>query len=79
MEKDIKIKIMCANCDEEGHRARDCPNPRKSRGGGCKNCGQEGHIAKECPEPRSTEGVECKNCGESKWRDLYWHCDNLLT
>jgi hypothetical protein len=45
MEKE-KVTITCANCNNEGHRARDCGEPRKSGNRGCKNCGQEGHIAK---------------------------------
>ena len=57
---------MCGNCDEEGHRIRDCVAPRKTGGRACKNCGQEGHIAKQCDQPRSAENVECRNCGESK-------------
>jgi hypothetical protein len=63
-----KVNIMCSNCNEEGHRMRDCQQERKTRGGAktCKNCGQEGHIAKECDQPRSAENVECKNCGESR-------------
>jgi hypothetical protein len=63
-----KVNIICSNCNEEGHRVRDCPAERKTRGGAktCKNCGQEGHIAKDCDQERSAENVECKNCGESK-------------
>jgi len=60
-----KTVIMCANCNNKGHRARDCTEPRKTGKRGCKNCGQEGHIAKECPEPPNPENVECKNCGTS--------------
>lgn len=30
--------IMCYNCNETGHRIRDCPQPRATKGG-CRNCG----------------------------------------
>lgn len=60
--------ISCANCNEEGHRSRDCPQERKKDRGPrtCKNCGSEEHIAKECDQPPNPENVECRNCGESK-------------
>lgn len=56
--------VQCVYCQEEGHRARDCPKERINPHA-CKNCKQEGHIAKECPEPRSAEGVECRKCNET--------------
>ena len=36
-----KLVIECTNCNETGHRARDCKAPRKVRGGPmtCRNCG----------------------------------------
>lgn len=36
--------IKCVYCQEEGHRARDCPQERVNRFA-CKNCKQEGHNA----------------------------------
>ncbi|KAF9697953.1 hypothetical protein EKO04_004059 [Ascochyta lentis] len=56
--------VQCVYCQEEGHRARDCPMERINPHA-CKNCKQEGHNAKECPEPRSAEGVECRKCNET--------------
>lgn len=56
--------IVCVYCQEEGHRARDCPKPRVNLFA-CKNCKQEGHKAADCPEPRSAEGVECRKCNET--------------
>jgi hypothetical protein len=55
--------ITCVYCQEEGHRARDCPKPRVNPYA-CKNCKQEGHKAADCTEPRSAEGVECRKCNE---------------
>lgn len=75
-EREQKVAITCANCNNEGHRARDCPEPRKaSRGKGCRNCGQEGHISKECPEPPNPDNVECKNCNKSmQAQNTSHHC-----
>ncbi len=58
-----RATVRCFNCEGEGHRVRDCPNPRPERFV-CKNCKKPGHGVKECPEPRSAEGVECKKCSE---------------
>ncbi|KAL9052556.1 MAG: hypothetical protein Q9206_004266 [Seirophora lacunosa] len=58
-----EIAMKCFNCDEEGHRTRDCKAARVDRFA-CRNCKQSGHNAAECPEPRSAEGVECKRCAE---------------
>ncbi|KAJ6135334.1 zinc knuckle transcription factor [Penicillium capsulatum] len=60
-----RLQIKCVNCDEPGHRLRDCPEPRLNKGG-CRNCGSEEHHAKDCPEPRSLAGVECRKCNDSK-------------
>ncbi|KAL5421165.1 hypothetical protein PMIN04_005785 [Paraphaeosphaeria minitans] len=56
--------VTCVYCEEEGHRARDCPKERVNHYA-CKNCKQEGHKAADCPEPRSAEGVECRKCNET--------------
>lgn len=55
--------ITCVYCQEQGHRARDCPKERVNPFA-CKNCKQEGHKAADCTEPRSAEGVECRKCNE---------------
>lgn len=35
-----KTVITCANCNEEGHYARDCTQERKKLGKECRNCGE---------------------------------------
>jgi hypothetical protein len=55
--------ITCYECNEEGHKANQCPNKKKGagwggRGGGggrgfsgnCNNCGKTGHISVDCWE-----------------------------
>ena len=32
-----RVGVKCVNCDAEGHRARDCPEPRKDKFA-CRNC-----------------------------------------
>jgi hypothetical protein len=61
-----RIVVRCFNCNEEGHRSRDCKKPRSDRRRTCRNCNQPGHMASECTEPRSAANVECKICSESK-------------
>lgn len=46
--------MTCFNCNEEGHKSSECPEPKKPRGGGgggmaCFNCNEEGHRASDCP------------------------------
>jgi hypothetical protein len=46
---------------QEGHRAKECTEPRKLI---CRNCDEEGHTSKECPKPRDYSRVKCSNCQE---------------
>ena len=39
----------CHNCGQEGHRLKDCTEPKKII---CRNCDEEGHTGRECPKPR---------------------------
>ena len=50
--KEEKKEPVCYNCQEPGHMAYNCPNPRKQRAFICYNCNQEGHMARNCPEER---------------------------
>lgn len=36
-ENPDKVEVKCVNCEEVGHRARDCTQPRKDRFA-CRNC-----------------------------------------
>ena len=55
--------MQCKNCNEMGHKAADCEQPRKVI---CKNCDDEGHVAKDCTKPKDWSRVKCSNCQQSK-------------
>lgn len=54
----------------EGHSSRDCPEPRKEKGGGkgkgnrremiCVNCKKPGHKSRDCPEPVDEAAVAAR-------------------
>jgi len=50
------IKSMpCRNCNELGHLASQCPNPRSIT---CLSCSGKGHFARDCPKK------PCRRCHE---------------
>lgn len=36
-ERTDRVEVKCVNCEEVGHRARDCPTPRVDNFA-CRNC-----------------------------------------
>ncbi|CEI67061.1 unnamed protein product [Fusarium venenatum] len=63
MERTDAPKIACYNCGADGHRVRDCPEPRVDKNA-CKNCGQSSHKVADCEEPPNPANVECRKCNE---------------
>ena len=56
--------FTCHVCNEEGHKAMNCPQ-KSTRPRGpmkCFKCQQEGHRANECPQSGSSNGTT--NCGD---------------
>ncbi|KAI1109000.1 hypothetical protein F5Y14DRAFT_434033 [Nemania sp. NC0429] len=50
---------MCRNCNQEGHRANECPEPKDMSKVQCRNCDEYGHESRGCPKPR-----DCKHLTE---------------
>jgi hypothetical protein len=58
------VAFLCRNCNQEGHKAAECPEPRKMTGE-CFNCGEVGHNKADCTNPtveRAFAGT-CRICG----------------
>lgn len=54
----------CHKCGEDGHMARECPNPSTTNDRNCFKCGQSGHMSRECTNPPSGD-KNCFKCGQS--------------
>lgn len=50
--------MKCYNCDQEGHRASDCPEEKRQKKG-CFNCGGD-HKKAECPNLNGGEEVKAE-------------------
>jgi heterodisulfide reductase subunit A-like polyferredoxin len=53
MNKGDTSTVQCFNCNELGHYANKCPEPKQPRGIDlviCQGCKQKGHCARRCPE-----------------------------
>lgn len=57
-KKKTEKKIICYNCNSEGHIVRDCPNA--SNGIKCFKCNNFGHLKRDCPNA-TTMSVRSKN------------------
>ncbi|XP_032228443.1 zinc finger CCHC domain-containing protein 7 isoform X2 [Nematostella vectensis] len=77
-EEKRSMYIRCHNCNERGHMAVDCPDPKKvikcclCGGQGhykrscpnelCFNCDQPGHQSRSCRKPRRRHYDQCHRC-----------------
>jgi hypothetical protein len=60
INKKDNSKMLCWNCRELGHYAKECPEPNMQRGTDlvtCQKCNQKGHYARRCKE-KSTSRLQ---------------------
>ncbi len=58
----------CRHCNEQGHRAADCPTRPPLQ---CNNCKEEGHVAFQCKNPRKLDRLDVEDIpAEQAWDDL---------
>lgn len=68
---------VCTNCRDSGHRAPQCPHPRKERR--CGGCGESGHVPHECDKRTVSHGTYSST--EDAYRVLSyqeWVCKRCL-
>lgn len=49
-------EIRCFNCNQSGHRAKECTKPKRDRGS-CYECGEQGHVLRNCPRKQKKPTV----------------------
>ena len=50
--------VLCRNCDEKGHYAKECPKPKDWSKVQCRLCNEMGHGAGRCPNPPKDDSGE---------------------
>ena len=62
---DFRRRHACRNCQQLGHRAEQCTNP-KVENVKCHGCGEMGHRKSDCPD--KLKNTTCYNCGDKGHR-----------
>ncbi|KAH9900064.1 hypothetical protein F4778DRAFT_154086 [Xylariomycetidae sp. FL2044] len=66
---------MCRNCDAEGHRANECPEPRNMEKVQCRNCDEYGHESRQCPKPRD---CKCRQTKAATFPSFSMYTDKII-
>eukprot|EP00117_Sycon_ciliatum_P020859 scpid48118/ scgid18450/ Zinc finger CCHC domain-containing protein 7 len=73
-------KMVCSNCDGEGHGWKQCPKPKKKRP--CVKCGLKDHPEWNCPDEicyRCMQpGHRARDCRRARGRGMYEQCERCL-